>query len=285
MTSRRYAAAGDRSTTGRRAHQQRRREPDVLPDLAGRPFKAARRSPASTRRPVAEEVGDPVPRRDPAPGLRAATTPTWRPCSTRAATPWPATTGSGFTSGDCTQRPPGDAGDRAAHHAAARQQPPDARRPARRGDRRRGCSSTARRATPRRKFDAGPPGSAPRTYGVPAVSRQQRHLRSHLVVTPTEPRRPGGHLADDARRSRCRPGARRTCGSSSGGSWTPHARPTARLNYDGGTVEIADDTRGRRPAPARGAGLGQRADATGPTQTSATRAGGRVGLQPATATG
>ena len=44
---------------------------------------------------VAEEVRDPLPRRDPAPGLRQRLRRPRPRCSTAAATPWPATTRSG----------------------------------------------------------------------------------------------------------------------------------------------------------------------------------------------
>ncbi len=54
-------------------------------------------------------------------------------------------------------------------------------------------------------------------------------------------------------------GVRCTCGSSSGASWTPRRASTARrINFDAGTVEVADLTRGRARRRPRAA-LGQRA--------------------------
>ena len=157
----------------------------------------------------------------------------------------------GHDAGRLPQRPPGHARDAAAHDAAARAAAarraddlPEGHRPG------AACCSTPRRAAPASRFDAGSDlGARAGRLGVPAGGGQ-RDVGAHLVVLL----RAAGHhgqLADDA--------SGRAPGRPAGVPVVPavappgvgHERRRHPVNYDAGTVEVADTTHGaaarRRP--------------------------------------
>ena len=193
MTSRRYARGERRQR--RRPHQQRRRQPHVLPDLAGRQSgrpdrhgidAAALRKSATLYLDVIQHLVSGSDYADLAAVLD------------RAVTPWPATGRWAITPGDCRNVHRATLATAAAHHPAARQAAP--RRPddVPAGPARCGCCSTPRRETRPAGSTRGPTWvRAPNQTVFPPVAANA--TSGHRSWFSSEPGH-DGQLADDASR-------------------------------------------------------------------------------------
>ena len=251
----------------RRAHQQRRRQQDGVPDLPGRHVQRPDRHRHRRRRPDAGQDGRALLRRH-------------RPAHLRQRLRQPGRRPRADLPGLRRQRQPARLHRRRLHErrqggrsrpsCAPRPsnapQPADAPRPARPA--RSACSSTARPVPRSTAFTAGPAWSA-------AATRSRAATRPPATTPGTPPtRRATTHQPARLwrRRSPCPPASRRTCGSSSGGCSTTRAA----TYYDGGTVEV-DNT----PTPYAAVRRVRRCPwVNGPTQNLAgDRNAGREGLR------